>query len=83
VTTQLGALPSGTDLAFQLIGIPSGSTATVTKTSAISATITWTATGTSEQHQQIGLLVSDPVTGISSYQAIQVLWQITAPAGPG
>ena len=83
VTTQLGALPSGTDLAFQLIGIPAGSTATVIKTSAISATITWTATGTPQQHQQIGLIVSDPVTGVSSYQAIQVLWQITAPSGPG
>jgi fibronectin-binding autotransporter adhesin len=83
ITTQLGALPSGSDLAFRLVGIPAGSTATVTKTSAISATITWTATGTPQQHQQIGLIVSDPVTGISSYQAIQVLWQITAPAGPG
>lgn len=83
VTTQLGALPSGTDLAFRLVGIPAGSTATVTKTGATSATITWTATGTPQQHQQIGLIVSDPVTGISSYQPVQVLWQTTAPSGPG
>ena len=83
VTTQLGALPSGTDLAFHLIGIPVGSTATLIKTSAVSATITWTATGTPQQHQQIGLIVSDPVTGVSSYQPIQVIWQTTAPSGPG
>ena len=83
VTTQLGALPSGTDLSFRLVGIPAGSTTTVIKTSPTSATITWTATGTPQQHQQIGLIVSDPVTGISSHQPVQVIWQTTAPAGPG
>ena len=83
VTTQLGALPSGTDLTFQLIGVPTGSTATVIKTGPTSATVTWTANGTPQQHQQIGLIVSDPVTGISSYQPVQVLWQTTAPSGSG
>jgi Cadherin-like/Bacterial Ig domain len=79
VTVDLGGLPGGTDLAFHLVGIPSGSTATVLKTGATSATVTWTASGTPQQHQQLGLMVSDPVTGISSYQPIQVLWQ--APVG--
>jgi len=79
VTVDLGGLPGGADLAFQLVGVPVGSTATVLKTGARSATVTWTASGTPQQHQQLGLLVSDPVTGISSYQPIQVLWQ--APVG--
>lgn len=79
VTVDLGGLPGGTDLAFQLVGVPNGSTATVLKTGATSATVTWTASGTPQQHQQLGLLVSDPVTGISSYQPIQILWQ--APVG--
>ncbi len=79
VTVDLGGLPDGADLAFQLVGVPAGSTATVLKTGATSATVTWTASGTPQQHQQLGLLVSDPVTGISSYQPIQVLWQ--APVG--
>jgi hypothetical protein len=79
VTAELGALPVGTVLGFQLVGVPTGSTATVTATGATSATITWTATGTPQQHQQLGLLVTDPTTGTSTYQPIQVLWQ--APLG--
>lgn len=79
VTVDLGGLPGGTDLAFQLVGVPAGSTANVIKTGATSATVTWTASGTPQQHQQLGLLVSDPLTGISSYQPIQILWQ--APVG--
>lgn len=82
VTVELGGLPDGSDLRFQVLGVPAGSTVTVVKTSATSATVTWTASGTPQQHQQIGLLVSDPVTGISSYQPIQVLWQAPV-GGPG
>jgi hypothetical protein len=82
VTADLGGLAGGTDLQFQLVGVPNGSTAIVVKTSATSATVTWTASGTPQQHQQVGLLVSDPVTGISSYQPIQVLWQAPV-GGPG
>jgi hypothetical protein len=72
---ELGGLPPGTDLHFRLVGVPAGSTATVTKTSATSATVTWTASGTAQQHQEMGLIVSDPVSGVSSYQPIQIVWQ--------
>jgi hypothetical protein len=79
VVCELGALPSTADLNFQAVGVPAGSTVVVVKNSATTATITWTATGTPQQHQQIGLIVSDPVSGVSSYQSIQILWQ--APVG--
>jgi len=79
LTAELGALPLGTVLQFQVVGIPAGSTATVSATSATSATVIWTATGTPQQHQQLGVIVSDPVTGVSSYQPLQLLWQ--APIG--
>ena len=75
VVAELGGLPLGTDLNFHLVGVPAGSTATVTKTSATSATVTWTASGTAQQHQEMGLIVSDPVSGVSSYQPIQIVWQ--------
>jgi Cadherin-like/Bacterial Ig domain len=80
ITAELGGLPSGTNLQFQAVGVPVGATVTVTKTSATSATVVWTATGVPQQHQQIGLLVYDLVTGISTYQPIQIVW---SPAGGG
>lgn len=82
VTVDLGGLAAGSDLTFQAIGVPTGSTVTVVKTGATTATVTWTASGTPQSHQQLGLLVSDPATGTSSYQAIQVLWQAPV-GGPG
>jgi Cadherin-like/Bacterial Ig domain len=75
VVAELGGLPLGTDLNFHLVGVPAGSTAAVTKTGLTSATVTWTASGTAQQHQELGLIVSDPVTGVSSYQPIQIVWQ--------
>lgn len=82
VVVFTGSLPAGADLSFALVGVPAGSTATLTKTSATTATLSWTATGTPDEHQQLGVLVSDPLSGTSSYQAIQVLWR-TLPGGPG
>jgi Bacterial Ig domain len=82
VAVDLGGLPTGTDLQFQAVGVPVGATVTVTKTSATSAQLIWTATGVPQQHQQIGLMVYDPVTGISTYQAIQIVWS-TSGGGAG
>ncbi|HEX3135820.1 MAG TPA: Ig-like domain-containing protein, partial [Planctomycetota bacterium] len=84
VVVDVGFLPAGANLSFTLVGVPVGSTATLTKTNATAttATLIWTATGTPDEHQQLGVLVSDTTSGTSSYQPIQVLWR-TLPGGPG
>ncbi len=65
-------LPSGADLQFQLVGAPAG--VTVTKTGATTATVSWTAGGAPEVHQEIGILIVDPVSGSATFQAVQVLF---------
>jgi hypothetical protein len=69
---DISQLPAGTDLQFQVVGSPTG--VTLLKTGATTATITWTATGTPEVHQEIDILVTDPVGGSAAYQPVQVLW---------
>jgi Cadherin-like/Bacterial Ig domain len=83
VTVDTGALPPGFDLRFQIVSAPSGATCTVTRTTATSATLTWVQTGTTAEHYQIGLVVSDATTGTAAYQPIHVHWVTVASGGAG
>jgi hypothetical protein len=83
ITVDTRALPPGFDLRFQVVGLPSGATVSVTRTTATSATLTWDQTGAAEVHRQIGLLVSDAITGTACFQPVQVLWLAIAPGGAG
>ncbi len=69
-------LPPGADLVFQAVGAPAG--VVVTRTAATTATVTWTATGTPEEHQEIVILVSDAVSGAAASQAVTVLFHAAA-----
>jgi Cadherin-like/Bacterial Ig domain len=83
ITVDTSALPPGYDLRYQLVSLPSGANCAVTRTTATTATLTWTQSGTTAEHKQVGVIVSDAVTGTASYQAIQVHWSSTAPGGAG
>lgn len=83
VTIDTSALPPGYDLRFQVVGQPAGATVDITRDTATTATLTWDQTGAPDVHRQLGLLVSDAITGTASYQAVQVLWLATAPGGAG
>ncbi len=85
ITAALNALPPGADLRYFVVGTPAGATVTVTATriTATTATLTWDQTGAPDTHRQIGVLVSDVVTGTATYQAIHVLWLAVAPGGAG
>nr|MBA3938523.1 Ig-like domain-containing protein [Planctomycetota bacterium] len=69
-------LPPGSDLVFQAVGAPVG--VVVTKTGPTTATVTWTATGTPEEHQEIIILISDAVSAATASQAVQVLFHAAA-----
>jgi hypothetical protein len=83
ITVDVGALPPGADLRYQVIGVPAGATVGVVRTSATSATLTWDQSGAADMHRQVGLLVGDTATGTAVYQAVQVLWLAVAPGGAG
>ncbi len=82
VVVDVSTLPPGADLGFTVVAAPAGSTVILTKTGATTATLSWTATGTPDAHQQLEILVSDPLSGTSDHQTIQVLWR-TPPGGAG
>lgn len=83
ITVDTTALPPGSDLRYQVVGAPVGATVTVTRTTATTATLTWDQTGAAGLHRQVGVVVSDTITGTAGYQAVQIHWLAVAPGGAG
>lgn len=83
ITVDVSALPPGADLRYQVVGVPTGATVSVTRTTATSATLTWDQSGAANIHRQVGVLVSDATTGTASFQTVQILWLAVAPGGAG
>lgn len=83
ITVDTTALPPGSDLRYQVVGSPAGATLSVTRTTATTATLTWDQTGAPDVHREVGVLVSDTITGTAGYQAVQILWLAVAPGGAG